>query len=164
MNTQELLWKFVEDACSKEEKVRLEEMLAKDPELQEELTLIRELHAALTGMEADQPSVRFTRRVMEALPDVYMQGDTEPLVPPLWKKLFWMLVILITGSLFFIPGSGANGKSLPFYDHYLDQLSGLLSQLSGTTVQFFTVTTLSLLTLILLDSLMNRKWHRNSQG
>ncbi len=100
MNTPELLWKYAEGECNAQEQAAVEARLASDADFREELDMILELQSTLTSIEPEQPSMRFTQNVMESLPKIYAPAPVEPLVSPVWTKIFWAAVaVCFTGLL-----------------------------------------------------------------
>lgn len=98
MIDREKLWKYVDGTCSAEEKARLDALLAADAGLREDLEQVEAIHKALQAMQPEQPSLRFSKNVMEAIPKFYPAARAEPLVPANWKKIFWG-VVAATSSL-----------------------------------------------------------------
>lgn len=158
MSHEELLWKFAEGKCSPAEKTAVEKLLAEKPAVKAELNLIQEVQSALSGMEADGPSMRFAQNVMGNLPaKLYPPLSAGSLVGPFWKKTFWAGTAL-TAVAAVVAGlkSGPSDTSLPYAGQAIEEVSGIFGQLPAVSVQFFTLTIITLLTLILADKLFHK--------
>ncbi len=148
MNVQELLWKYAEGACDSAESEKVEELLFENEDLRIELEQIKTLHAALSKMVPDTPSLRFVQNLMEVLPNIYTDDS---LVPSFWKKLGIgvFLFILVSGYI--------SWSQQPMSDNTLPKLAPLVENLSGWLGQipsslplylFLTITAAGLLALL----------------
>ncbi len=159
MNTQELMWNYAEGKCSPAEMAALEKLLSDDPTQQMELDQILRLQAELLSLQPDAPSMRFTRNVLDALPDIYPSEATDPLINPVWKKVFWLaLAAMIAAVVLWPRSSHSSGSRL---SSAVDQAVGSLHQLTGlvpdTVMQYFVLTLLSAGLLMLMDKIFLRK-------
>ncbi len=100
MNKKELLWKYIDGACSPEENRQVEEWLAEDPSHKAEWAMAVKLHQSLQEQELEQPSMRFARNVMDRLPQLYGKLDIRPLIPAFWRKVFVGVMSLIAIAYF----------------------------------------------------------------
>lgn len=158
MNAQELLWKYAENACDAAEMEVVRKLLAEQPSLKEELEMITQIQAALKGMEVEQPSMRFTKNVMEALPEIYTQTLVEPLVPLLWKKIFWSAVVTVFALIMLLPSRGSNtGFSIPFLDEIERSIHSFTGEMTGTGVTSFVLLLLTIATLVWADRLLSKR-------
>lgn len=158
MNAQELLWKYAENACDAAEMEVVRKLLAEQPSMQEELEMITRLQAALKGMEAEQPSMRFTKNVMEALPEIYTQTSVEPLVPLLWKKIFWSTVVIAFTLILLLPSHGTNsGFSIPFLDEIERSIYSLAGGMTGAGMTSFVLVFLTIATLMWADRYLSKR-------
>lgn len=152
---QELLWKYAEGTCQAAEKAEIEKLLASDPSLREELEMIQQIHRVLDKMEPEQPSMRFSKNVMEALPDIYSQPAPEPLVSFFWKKIFWGAVVAGVAGVFFLPALNVGSSfSLPFTDALSRFLQSATGQLPATAVTSFVLVLFSVAALTGVDKLL----------
>lgn len=158
MNTQDLLWKFAEGKCTPDEEATMEQLLANDPALQAELDMVLEIQSALVRLEPDAPSMRFTQNVMEGLPaNLYPPlAEQEPLVRPVWKKIFWVALAAVGVGVFFVPRTAisSGGSGLPYADKVVDSIGSTVGALPSVTVQYFVLVLLALLTLGVVDRVL----------
>ncbi len=159
MNIQELLWKYVEGNCSAAEGGNIEKQLADNPSLQKELDSILEVHSTLKGMDTDKPSMRFTQNVLDALPDIYGSGVIEPLVKPVWKKVFWLFLAALATGVYLLPRtSRPNGFTLTSYvDQVAEIVGNIVGQVPNMVLQYFVLTVLSIGLLMLMDKVFLRR-------
>ena len=156
MNTPELLWKYVQGECSAQEKAAVETRLAADPKLRDELKMIRKMHLALADMEPEQPSMRFTTNVMEALPKLYSPATIEPLVMPVWKRIFWGAVVLLFSGLLFWGknASPAKQQPLPYIDDLSRGIGSIFKAIPSDIVGYFVPLVLVIATLLIIDKIL----------
>jgi len=155
---QEILWKYAAGKCSPEEKAKTETYLADHPAIQVELDAMIEVESLLSDMEATSPSLRFSENVMSNLPDVYAIEEMEPLVKPIWAKIFLAAIGTFFLAIFLIPKNpGAETPDLPYLDHFMQLINSEISLLPAPTVQLSVLIALSLATLVILDNFILRK-------
>jgi len=159
MNAPELLWKYADGECTPQEKAEIESRLATDPGLREELDMVLELHTALAGTEPEQPSMRFTQNLMEALPKIYAPAPAEPLVAPVWKKIFWAAVaVCFAGLLFWGKNFGsATPQPVPYVDEISRGLSTIFKAVPGEVMGYVVPLLLVTATLLLIDKVLVSK-------
>ena len=156
--TQRRGGKFAEGKCTPDEEATIERLLTTDPALQAELEVVLEIQSALVGLEPDAPSMRFTQNVMEGLPaNLYPPlAEQEPLVRPVWKKIFWLALTAVGAGVFFLPRGqmSPNDPVLPYADKVLDGIGSTVGALPTVTVQYFVMVLLALLTLGVVDRVL----------
>ncbi len=158
MNTQELLWKYAEGQCSGHEKDEVEKLLASDENAKDELRLIQEIHASLSGLEAEQPSMRFAQNVMESLPKkLYANIGIEPLLPSYLKVIFWSILSGIFIILVFISKTrNPTNKELP-YNYLINESIEMATKLISSDMLLYAVLIfISLATLAIFDRFLAR--------
>jgi anti-sigma factor RsiW len=98
---EEQIWQYLDGELNTAERSALEQRLPEDHLLYTELQTRQILHQHLQQTEAEQPSLRFVKNVMDSLPFLY-QKAIEPLIRPIWIKVFWGgLAIFIIGLLLY---------------------------------------------------------------
>lgn len=160
MNTQELLWKYAEGQCTSIESNNIEKLLANDPTLQSELNSILEVQSVLVGIEPNMPSMRFTKNVMDALPDIYPSEAIEPLVRPIFKKIFWITLAASIGAIFLLPKTGqpsSGGTVLPYVEQLNTGILSAVSQVPDIVMQYFILTLLATTLLVLVDKVFLKR-------
>lgn len=63
--TEELLWDYLDGRCMPEIKLKIETRLLTDDEFRRSYEELSSLHHTLQGMESDEPSMSFSRNVMD---------------------------------------------------------------------------------------------------
>lgn len=161
MKQEDLLWKYAEGQCSPEESAQVEKLLTKEPRLKGELDLLMEVQSSLSQIETAGPSMRFTQNVMEALPPkLYPPLSVESLVGSIWKKIFAGSLALCTlAAVFSLFGESTSGGSLitPYTAEAVDKVNGIVSAVPSAAAQFFVLTLLSIMTLVLVDKFFLRR-------
>ena len=138
MNTQELLWKYAEGQCSGQEKAEVEKILATDESAVADLRLIQEIHASLSGMEAEQPAMRFSQNVVEALPkNLYVPIDAEPLLPPYFKVIFGSILASIFALFFFVSKSKSPANTGVQYYSKIDEFIEIATKLISPDIVLY---------------------------
>lgn len=115
MNQEDLIWKYLDEACDAKEKATVEQQLATDPAFRKAFEERKRLSFALQSLEPEQPALRFTANVMESLPLLYQSLPAKQLLGPNWIKIFWgsisMLLISALGVGIFSPDPGISPSS-----------------------------------------------------
>lgn len=160
MTNQEILWKYAEGKCDLAEVKFVEQLLADEPSLQSDLDKILEVQSVLVKLEADSPSMRFSKNILEALPDIYPSEATEPLVSSFWKKLFIGGIASVACLPFLVPDSepsSPGGLVSPYVEQFNNGIATTLSQVPNVTMLYFILTLFSLAFLLLMDKVVLKK-------
>lgn len=102
--TEDQLWDYAEGRLPAPEKPAVEQWLAGDPGRRRQLEDIRLISGALSGGEAEQPSLRFAARVMEAW-DTEQALRTAPLKTHTDKRVVYAVGGLLVLTLAFFLGT-----------------------------------------------------------
>ncbi len=156
----ELIWKYLDGACTPEEKERVEKLKKEDAAFRAALLERQRLDQELEEQPLEQPSLRFAKNVMERLPELY-QRSIEPLVRPLWIKVFFGSL----GALFlayFVIVFQSLGQAAPQSQgpatRWADRFSDLFASLPPQTLSILAAVSLAYLGLVFLDRFLKRKW------
>ena len=134
MNNEELLWKYIDGECSPEEAARVKRLMEENLSLKKEWAQRLKLHQELQQQEAEQPSMRFTRNVMDRLPELYRKLNISPLISPFWRKALSGVAGIFLLAYFALafnvietapPGSA---PQYPEVDTFVNTLTGLPMQ------------------------------------
>lgn len=66
---EDLLWDYIDNRLTPAERAEVETLLASDAALREQYAELLEVHATIAESGIDEPSLRFTKNVMEAIAD-----------------------------------------------------------------------------------------------
>jgi anti-sigma factor RsiW len=162
MNHQEdiLLWKYIDGDCTPDESDAVQKKLAEDAKFRKAYAERLKLHGELRNMEAEQPSMRFSMRIFESLPDLYGRFTIQPLIRPLWARAFLAtLALLVIGfSTYAVlqvdPSAASSSGALSETVHDLTQASeripySLMTLLAALSAGF--------LILVWLDSRLRKR-------
>ncbi|MCB0571144.1 MAG: hypothetical protein KDC66_15325 [Phaeodactylibacter sp.] len=98
MNNSELLWKYIDGACTPEEKAEVERLLAEDTAFRLAYAQRLKLHQSLKEQPLEQPSMRFVRNVMDRLPSLYKKLSVRPLFTTTqWSILGALTAVFMLG-------------------------------------------------------------------
>lgn len=92
------IWDYLDGTCSEQEKMQIAELIDKNPAYQTAYNELKNLHAELKNIELDEPSMAFTRNVMNQVNILPVPGSIRSLVD---KRIiygiggFFLLAILI---------------------------------------------------------------------
>ena len=92
------IWDYLDGTCSEQEKMKIAELIDKNPAYQTAYNELKNLHAELKNIELDEPSMAFTRNVMNQVNILPVPGSIRSLVD---KRIicgiggFFLLAILI---------------------------------------------------------------------
>jgi len=164
MNEQETiqlqLWEYIDGLCSAEEHQRISALIAADAMWKAEYDALLALHTGLeTFTEAEQPSMRFTKNVMEAVAATGMARSTRSLINPnIIRGIAAVFIIAVTIMLgyAFMHADGSNGRSINF-SAPISQLRDKVAPLWSSNIWQYVLWFNALLAVILGDSLLRKK-------
>ena len=168
---EDQLWDYAEGRLSGPEKTDLDQWLAADPRNRQQLEEVRMLSSGLLSMEAEEPSMRFTARVMEAW-DREMAFKTTPLQTHTDKRIVYGIAGLLAATLLFSLGllfSLSDGSAL-FLGGNLRADGSFFSGLSQTLgslfagLSYYFIVLIMLLSMVLAERYLHyRQYIRNVQ-
>jgi hypothetical protein len=169
MNAQEIIqmqvWEYVDGLCNAEDQVRIAKLIANDEVWKAEYEAIVQLHQGLeTFTEVEQPSMRFTKNVMEAVAHTGMARPTRSLVNTNIIRgiaaIFIISVVAMLGYAFAHTG-GAGGRTINFAAP-IDQLRNKMAPIGNSNIWQYIWWCNALLAVVLADSLLRKKRMRHS--
>ena len=93
-NIESRLWDYIDGRNSMAEKSTIEKLLESNHEWKTKYHELQEVHQLLQSSELEQPSLRFTKNVMEEISRLYIAPATKTYIN---KKIIWGIA-----SFFFI--------------------------------------------------------------
>ena len=102
-NIEQRLWAYIDGVSSNEERTSIEKMLHSNLEWKNTYHELLEVHQLMNAAELEQPSLRFTKNVMEQIAQLHIAPATKNYIN---KRIIWgiagfffslMLVFLIYG-------------------------------------------------------------------
>ena len=101
-NIEQQLWSFIDGTTSVEEKTAIEKLLESNLEWKNKYLELLNVHQMLRSAELEQPSMRFTKNVMEEISKLHISPATKNYIN---KKIIWGLtaffITLIVGFLIY---------------------------------------------------------------
>lgn len=106
MNMEERLWDYIDGSCPEAERSFIEELIQSRQEWREKYQELLGLHQMLSNdIELEEPSMRFTRNVMEEIGRLQIAPATRSYID---KKVIWgiglFFLIMIAGLLIYTIG------------------------------------------------------------
>jgi len=99
-NIEQQLWSYIDGFSSREEKTAIEKLLASNLEWKSKYHELIEVHQLMNASELEQPSMRFTKNVMEEIAKLHIAPATKNYIN---NKIIWgiaaFFITLITGFL-----------------------------------------------------------------
>ncbi len=92
-STEERLWDYIDGLASADEKTFIEQRIASDAEWKAQYQSLLEAHRLMQEAELEQPSMRFTKNVMEEIARLHIAPATKTYIN---KRIIWGI------ALFFI--------------------------------------------------------------
>lgn len=164
-NMEDRLWDFIDGLSSPAEKTAVEAQIAADAEWQQKYKELLNVHQLMSGSELDEPSMRFTRNVMEEIARHQVAPATKTYINKnIIRGIGGFFISLITGLLVYFfaqlkwssPGaSGGPALKMPSIDLGLDKVDygKLFTSLPITLFMLVTV----VLGLFVLDMYLQRR-------
>jgi hypothetical protein len=117
-NIEERLWNYIDGVATSEERSAIEKLLQENVEWQRQYRQLLDVHQMLNATELDEPSMRFTRNVMEEIAKYHIAPATKSYIN---KKIVfgigWFFALMFIGFLIYGVGqinwSQAGDTTLP---------------------------------------------------
>jgi hypothetical protein len=104
-NMESRLWEFIDGRSSHEEKTVIEQLLESDRRWKEKYNELLEIHQLMRSSELEEPSMRFTKNVMEQIAKFQIAPATKTYIN---KKIIWSIgaffILLVTAFLIYAFG------------------------------------------------------------
>src|SRR5262245_61046718 len=85
-NIEQRLWAYIDGVSSNEENTSIEKMLQSNLEWKSKYHELLEVHQLMNDAELEQPSMRFTKNVMEQIAQLHIAPATKNYIN---KKIIW---------------------------------------------------------------------------
>ncbi|HET6256900.1 MAG TPA: hypothetical protein VFE32_22705 [Puia sp.] len=162
VNIEDRLWDYIDGLNSPAEKTAVEALIAANAEWQRKYKELLNVHQLMSSSELDEPSMRFTRNVMEEIARYQVAPATKTYINKnIIRGIGAFFLSLITGLLVFCltqvkwSSAGNLSKKGPSFDIGFDKIDygKLFGSLPVTLFMFITV----ILGLVLLDMYLQQK-------
>ncbi|MDP4257038.1 MAG: hypothetical protein Q8937_02300 [Bacteroidota bacterium] len=170
MNNQqqmdERLWNLIDGACLPEERSAIEGLIAGHRDWQQRYKELLEVHETLSGSELEEPSLRFTRNVMDEIARYQVAPATKSYINKnVVRGIAAFFLVLIGGLLIWCFGQfhwGGTGTSSPLIAQYTQGLQEHLDKFDWGKVFNNSYLLLFLMVnvivgLIFLDTVLQRR-------
>ena len=165
-NIEQKLWSYIDDLSSKEEKSAIEKLLESNLEWKNKYHELLEVHQLMKDADLEQPSLRFTKNVMEEIVKLHIAPATKNYIN---KKIIWGIAafFLTVIASFLIYGFGQIdwSTSNSTTDKYIDFSKVDFSKFfNNNFVNAFMMVNV-LLGLVLLDRFLankRKKFHKEA--
>ena len=111
-NIEDRLWDYIDGHCSSEEKSIIDKLLESNAAWRDKYNELFEVHQLMNSSELEEPSLRFTKNVMEDIAKFHIAPATKTYIN---KKIIWgiggFFIAMIIG--FLIYGFGQINWSTP---------------------------------------------------
>jgi hypothetical protein len=101
-NLEQQLWSYIDGSSSVEERNTIEKLLASNGEWKNKYHELLEVHQLVRSTDLEQPSMRFTKNVMEEIAKLHIAPATKNYIN---KKIIWgiasFFITLIVGFLIY---------------------------------------------------------------
>ena len=99
---EQQLWSYIDGFSSNNERIAVEKLIATNVEWQNRYHELLEVHKLMSASELEQPSMRFTKNVMEEIAKLHIAPATKNYIN---KKVIWgiasFFITLIVGFLIY---------------------------------------------------------------
>jgi len=99
---EQQLWSYIDGFSSKEDKTAIEKLIASNLEWKNKYYELLEVHQLMNSSELEQPSMRFTKNVMEEIAKLHIAPATKNYIN---KKIIWgiaaFFITVIAGFLIY---------------------------------------------------------------
>ena len=159
------LWEYIDGICTDTDKQRIAHLIAKDQVWQEKFNELSALHTSvLAQMPLEQPSMRFSKNVMEAVSHVKIAPATKKYINnAVIKGIAAFFIITIAGLLCYALTKAdwsAPSKTNALSNFYSTSKFNFNSLFSNDVFNIVLIINI-LLGLLLIDTLLRRKRTHN---
>jgi hypothetical protein len=156
-NNKPLWWARLDGDLSADEQKEFERRLTEEPELAENYFTARRLEEQLKRETPEQPSLRFTKNVMEALPTIYRRIRIEPLLTyRALRRLGLGVLSLILLTLLPAFWTSGTGTPIPGMESIL-QFTANFSSLPTDWMLVIISLCMGFIAIVLLDQQLKRR-------
>lgn len=156
-NTEERLWNYIDGTVTAAEKTLIEQLLESNAEWQAKYRELLEVNQLLQSTELEEPSMRFSKNVMEGISKLHIAPSTRSYIN---KKIIWGLgfffIAMFVGFLVYgfgqINFSGTEGGTI---SKNLDKID-YSKIFSNTWMNIFMMINV-VIGLVLLDNYLSNK-------
>ena len=156
-NIEQQLWSYIDGYSSSEERSSVEKLIASNTEWKNKYHELLEVHQLINSADLEQPSMRFTKNVMEEIAKLHIAPATKKYIN---KKIIWgigtFFITMIIGFLIYgigqINWTEPGGTKLPVDLSKIDYSKVF----NNTYVNIFMMINV-LLGLVLLDRVLANK-------
>lgn len=161
-NIEELLWEYIDGTCSAEDRLFIDELIATNQEWKTKYKELLDLQNLLSHqLELDEPSMRFTQNIMEAISKHHIAPAAKTYIN---KKIVWgiagfficsIIGLLIAGlaQMDWSAASGTSSTQIDFSKLNNVNFGGFFNNTFTTVFMMINV----VLGLVVLDMYLNRK-------
>jgi hypothetical protein len=118
-NMEERLWSYIDDASDAGEQSVIEKLLQSNAKWKAKYSELLEINSLLQSTELEEPSMRFTKNVMEEISKFHIAPATKTYIN---KKIIWGLatffILLVVGFLIYgfgqVEWKASDGSSIAF--------------------------------------------------
>jgi len=101
-NIENKLWEYIDGRCAADERTVIEQLLENDRLWKQKYNELLEIHHLMQSSELEEPSMRFTKNVMEQIAKFHITPATKTYID---KKIIWSIaaffILLFTAFLIY---------------------------------------------------------------
>jgi len=153
------LWEYIDGSCTAQEVSRIAALVTSNSEWREKYEELLAFHEGLgTGLELDEPSMRFTKNVMEAVAATHIAPATRKYINPVIIRSIAALfgVVLVGIFVYVLANVKWSGGGDGFFLKLTSRKFDLSSVFNSTYLGIFVMVNI-VLGLALLDSVFRKR-------
>jgi hypothetical protein len=171
LNIEERLWDYIDGLSSTNEKSAIEKLIESNLEWKHTYHELLEAHQLMQSTELDEPSMRFTKNVMEEIAKYQVAPATRTYIN---KKVIWgiggFFIIMIVGFLIYSfsqlsfgnSGAGTTPKIISEYNNTVNKIDW--SKIFNNTYTNIFMMVNVVLGLMMLDIYLTRKKEQHKEA
>jgi hypothetical protein len=167
---EERLWDFIDGLSSSSEKTTIRELIAVDTEWQQKYRELLEIHQGLNSQELEEPSMRFTKNVMEEITRYQVAPATKTYINKNIIRSIGAFFLLMIGSLLIYCLAGITWRtsspstSTPQYSINLDLEKLNIGKVFNSSYLNILILVTVVIGLVFLDVWLQRKKQAHQQA
>ncbi len=157
MNREEIeiqIWEYIDGACDEATSARIAGLINSDPEWERTYTGLRAIHAGIqSGALLEQPSMRFTKNVTDALAKEHIAPAAGKYINKIVIRGIATVfaVLLVTFFVYSLTSITDKGASSAYHFHF--NMPGIFN----STLLTYLIPVNIILALVLIDSLVHKR-------
>lgn len=154
-----LLWEYIDGTCSSSDTQRVSNLIECDPVWKQKYAELTAIHTGISNsLELQEPSMRFTQNVMDAIAAEHIAPATKKYInKSIIRGIAAIFIVMLTGILGYALSIASRGTSASNVLPKLDVSKLNLARFYNSTTMMLMMAVSIVIGLVFLDTMLRRK-------